>query len=140
MHFGKNLTQKEINKAGGGNAKEGLWSEGIEVALQNLGVKHKSWRLETPVYSDYVKMIKEKLDQGYPVLAGVKINPTKHAQWFCDHFILIIGYTDDSFIYNSPTERKERTFLHFRYGDDDGSGLTLSNRFNYFFGVAIEGN
>lgn len=139
VFFGKHVFQADINKAGGGDGVQGLWSDGIEAALRALKVKHEKWRLDSIGYDEYVEMLKQKLDRGYPVLVGVKINPTKHRTWFCDHFILLVGYTDDSFIYNSPTERKERSFLQFRDGDADGSGWTLTNRFNYYFGVAIMG-
>jgi len=139
IYFGKSISQVEINRAGGGDKVQGLWSDGIETALRTLGVKHEKWRLNNPKYFDYIETIKQKIDQGFPVLVGVKINPTKHPNWFCDHFILLVGYTDDSFIFNSPTQRKERSFVQFRDGDRDGSGWTLTNPFDHFFGVAIKG-
>ncbi len=85
-------------------------------------------------------MLKSKLDQGHPILVGVKWNPTDHLEWFCNHFILLIGYDNDSFIFNSPSTRQQRSFIQFRDGDPpDGSGWTLTNPYDYFFGVEFTG-
>ncbi len=138
-HFGKDVPQLEINRVGGGDGVQGLWSEGIETMLKNIKFGYRSWRLESPDYAQYVEMLKGKLAQGHPILVGVKINPTQHPDWFCDHFILLVGYNSDSFIYNSPDTREQRSFVQFRDGDPDGSGWTLTNPFNLFFGVEFIG-
>jgi len=140
LYYGRELSQLQINQAGGGDGVIGLWSSGIEKALDNLHAGYNSWRLTSPDYSEYIGMLKSKLDQGHPILVGVKLNPSSHPDWFCDHFILLIGYDSDSFIFNSPSARSQRSFIQFRDGDaPDGTGLTLTNPYGYFFGVEFTG-
>jgi hypothetical protein len=54
------------------------------------------------------------------------MNPTTHPNWANDHFILLIGYTGDSFIFNSPEKRQMRSFRNFR---DATLGYPLSRAF-----------
>jgi len=140
LYFGKNFSQLEINLAGGRDGIIGLWSNEIGIALSNLQVGYQSWGLDSPEYWSYIQILKNKLDQGHPVLVGVKYNPTAHPEWFCDHFILLIGYDNDSFYFNSPNFREQRSFIQFRDGDSpDASGFTLTNSYNFFFGVEFTG-
>jgi hypothetical protein len=140
VFLGKYVSQSDINRAGGGNGVVGLWSEDVVAALRNLNAVFDSWWLESPDYDRYIEMIKGKIDSNYPVLIGVKINPTSHPNWICDHFVLVVGYTADSFIFNDPSARRTRTFLEFKNGDaGSGSGYTITNPFGTFFGVSFEG-
>ena len=139
MYYGMNLSQDDINKAGGKDNSSGLENrEQITQALNNLGANFETWYFtqgQDMNYSEYLDFLKSKLSQGFPVLAGVKINPTKHPEWINDHYILLAGFTDDSFIYNSPSERETMTFADF----ENSGHYMLTNNYRIFFGVAFKG-
>ena len=139
MHYGMNLSQDNINKAGGKDNSSGLEDKGqITLALNNLGANFETWYFtqgRDMNYAEYIDFLKSKLSQGFPILAGVKINPTQHPEWINDHYILLVGFNDDSFIYNSPSERETMTFADF----ETTGHYTLTNTYKIFFGVAFKG-
>ncbi len=139
-YFGRPISQMEINQAGGLDGSRGLWSDEIVTALENLNVSHEWWKY-SPDYWAYVDFLKSKLDQGHPVLVGVKLYPGSHPEWFTDHFILLVGYNADSFIYNDSEFQCKRSFAAFKDGsvDEYGSRYTLTNPYNLYYGVEFKG-
>ena len=63
-----------------------------------------SQRYKNFVYDKVVK----KVQNGYPVVIGIKKIPTQHQDWFADHLVLVVGYNEktDELIYNDMNKRK----------------------------------
>ncbi len=142
-YYGKQVPQLEINHLGGGDGHVGLHFNEILRALASLNVDFDSWGLHITGergYDTYIQKLKRILADGHPILAGVKVNPTRHPEWSADHFILLVGYDAQSFIYNMPDSRSSRTFEEFQFGDPGtGHGLTFSNPYDYYSGIEFKG-
>jgi hypothetical protein len=90
LHLGVWAPQRLINKAGR-PAHPDLYSTDIPVALTELGVRYTAYPGGRG-FEAFAAWIRAALDAGDPVLAGVKILPTKHPEWGLDHFVLVVGY------------------------------------------------
>ena len=90
LHLGVWAPQRLINKVGR-PAHPDLYSTDIPVALTELGVRYTSYPGGRS-FDAFAAWIRTALDAGDPVLAGVKILPTKHPEWGLDHFVLVVGY------------------------------------------------
>jgi len=99
LHLGVWAPQRVINRAGK-PVHPDLYSTDIPVALTELGVRFTSYpggRGFAPIAA----WIRGAVDAGDPVLAGVKILPTKHPEWGLDHFVLVVGYDADRLLVNT---------------------------------------
>ncbi len=106
LYFGVTLSQKSIHDAG--NAKHpDLYSTEIPTALRNLHVRFTMYAPKTRGFASYTKWVRAAIDQGDPVLAGVKILPTEHPTWGLDHFVLIVGYGPNGLLVNTTWGRQE---------------------------------
>jgi hypothetical protein len=90
LHLGVWAPQRLINKVGR-PAHPDLYSTDIPVALTDLGVRFTFYPGGRG-FDAFAAWIRAALDAGDPVLAGVKILPTKHPEWGLDHFVLVVGY------------------------------------------------
>jgi hypothetical protein len=90
LHLGVWAPQRLINKAGR-PAHPDLYSTDIPVALSELGVRYTTYPGGRD-FDAFAAWIRAAVDAGDPVLAGVKILPTKHPEWGLDHFVLVVGY------------------------------------------------
>ena len=90
LHLGIWAPQRLINKVGK-PAHPDLYSNDIPVALTDLGVRYTSYPGGRG-FDAFAAWIRVALEAGDPVLAGVKILPTKHPEWGLDHFVLVVGY------------------------------------------------
>lgn len=92
LHLGAWAPQRLVNRAGRPTHPD-LYSPEIPVALSALGVRFE--RYAGPAgYGAFARWAKRAIDEGDPVLAGVKILPTEHPEWGLDHFVLVVGYSD----------------------------------------------
>ena len=86
--------------------------------------------------------VKSALDEGVPVLAGVKILPTEHPDWGLDHFVLVVGHGDDGLLVNTtwgtrqwvsdrtaPTKEKALSFKNAFYGIPPRRARAAGGRF-----------
>lgn len=93
LHLGVWAPQRLINRAGR-PAHPDLYSNDIPVALTDLGVRYTFYPGGRG-FDAFATWIRAALEAGDPVLAGVKILPTKHPEWGLDHFVLVVGYGRD---------------------------------------------
>lgn len=94
LHLGAYVPQSIIHRAGKPKHPD-LYADEIPVALAALGVQTSTYVAEKGKAGDWTAFsswIRAALDEGDPVLAGVKIFPTEHPNWGLDHFVLVIGY------------------------------------------------
>jgi hypothetical protein len=94
LHLGVWAPQRLINKAGKPSHPD-LYSTDIPVALTELGVRYTFYPGGRG-FEAFAAWIRAAIDAGDPVLAGVKILPTKHPEWGLDHFVLVVGYAKES--------------------------------------------
>ncbi|MDB5220812.1 MAG: hypothetical protein JWO86_8739 [Myxococcaceae bacterium] len=94
LHLGVWAPQRLINKVGK-PAHPDLYSTDIPVALTDLGVRYTFYPGGRG-FDAFAAWIRAAIDAGDPVLAGVKILPTKHPEWGLDHFVLVVGYGKDA--------------------------------------------
>ena len=121
LHLGVWAPQRLIN-ASGKPAHPDLYSPDIPVALSALGVRYGSYRGPRG-FEAFARWVREAIDQGDPVLAGVKILPTAHPQWGLDHFVLVVGHGSRGLLVNT-------TWGHSAWiGPKTSQGLSLERAF-----------
>ena len=122
LHLGVWAPQRVINKAGKPSHPD-LYSPDIPVALAELGVRFSMYQPKTRGFGAYSDWVKKAIDDGVPVLAGVKILPTKHPEWGLDHFVTVIGYGEQGLLVNT-------TWGSRQWVDDKATtGLSFTNAF-----------
>ncbi|MBU8933982.1 MAG: SEL1-like repeat protein [candidate division Zixibacteria bacterium] len=79
----------------------------------------------------------EKIKQGTPIILGLKIYPDRHFFWDCDHFILLVGYNEETneIIYND-FDRRGRISADKLL--DQSDGYSIINRYNFLNYIEIE--
>ena len=87
LYFGVWAPQARIN-ASAKPAHPDLYSNDVPVALAALGARFEAYRAGA---EPYVRFVRRAIDEGDPVIAGVKILPTEHPSWGLDHFVLVVG-------------------------------------------------
>ena len=88
-------------------------------------------------YRDYLyDVIIEKIKQGIPIILGIKIYPDEHFFWDTDHFILLVGYNEQTneIIYNDFNKRKR---INAEKLLDKIDGYSLINRYNFLNYIEI---
>ena len=143
------VTQFEINRIGGDPGR-GLQTFELAEPLKECGIEyidkmHKSYfkyimaffnpyklfSSQDDCYRNYLyNEIIEKLKKGHPIILGVKIYPDKHFFWDSDHFILLVGYNENTkeLIFNDFTQRKR---IDAEKLLDKTTGFSLINRYNF---------
>ncbi|MDB4938740.1 MAG: hypothetical protein JWP87_5712 [Labilithrix sp.] len=121
LHYGVWAPQRIINKAGKPTHPD-LYSPDIPVALSDLGVRYAFYP-RGKGYEGFAAWIAKAVDEGDPVLAGVKILPTQHPEWGLDHFVLVVGHGAQGLLVNT-------TWGHRRWvADTTTPGLSFKNAF-----------
>jgi hypothetical protein len=136
LYYGAYVPQKAINAAGR-PAHPDLYSEDIPRAVKALGMGAAPCVKESRDYAAYSAWLREQIDAGRPVVIGMKINPTKHPEWGVDHFLLAVGHSDDSLIFN--TTWKEQRTVTFKDLGTTKPDLSFKNSYNSYYGVAVTG-
>ncbi len=113
QYYGKNISQREINEAGH-SVNPDLRGNDIPIALDNLGVNYNLWDEDNPDLEAFIAWLKSQLEEGYPVLVGVKIYPDKHPYWSADHFVLVVGCNSEGILINSNNAGKGQIWLSYR--------------------------
>ena len=138
LYHGAYFPQKAINAAGEPEHPD-LYSAEIPDALKNLHAEFRKWIADRPREEpdQFLAWIRRQIAGGWPVLVGVKINPTEHEDWSLDHFSLVVGTTDNALLVN--------TTWGYRQTDTDrqlGStqeGFSFKNQHNRYYGICIKG-
>ena len=121
LHLGVWAPQRLINKAGKPTHPD-LYSPDIPVALSELGVRY-SFYAGARGFDAFARWVGAAVDEGDPVLAGVKILPTAHPEWGLDHFVLVVGHGPKGLLVN--TTWGSRTWV----ADTTTPGLSFKNAF-----------
>jgi hypothetical protein len=150
------VSQLELNGLGG-NPGRGLYTNEMHLPLDSNGLSYtdsmdKSYFKYTLAYLNPLRhfvshsdkyrdflydVVIENLKRGNPVILGVKIYPDKHYLWDCDHFILLVGYNQetDELVYNN-FNRRERISAEKLL--TDAEGYSLLNRYHFTNCIIIE--
>lgn len=130
LHLGVWAPQRLINKSGKPTHPD-LYSPDIPVALTELGVRWSMYQPKVRGFAAYSEWVKKAIDAGVPVLAGVKILPTRHPEWGLDHFVTVVGYGDKGLLVNT-------TWGSRQWVDDQATtGLSFSNA---FYAIRFDGS
>jgi hypothetical protein len=127
LHLGVWAPQKTIHAVAKPKHSD-LYSNDIPVALAALGIPHSFYAPKKKGFDAYAAWVRDAIDGGEPVIAGVKILPTEHPDWGLDHFVLAIGYGDDGLLVNTTWGRREWV------GDTTTPGLSLHAA---FYAIAV---
>jgi hypothetical protein len=100
LHLGVWAPQRVINAAGN-PAHPDLYSNEIPRTLDALGVAYASYAPARRGYAPFATWVSAALDEGDPVLAGVKIFPTAHPEWALDHFVLVVAHGPKGLLVNT---------------------------------------
>ncbi len=122
LHLGVWAPQRLINRAGHPSHPD-LYSPDMPVALAELGVKTTTYPARGRGFEPFAKWIRQSIDEGDPVIAGVKILPTEHPEWGLDHFVLVVGYGKKGLLVNTTWGRRDWV------GDTTTPGLSFKNAF-----------
>jgi hypothetical protein len=134
-YYGAYASQKEINRAGK-PAQPDLYDTNLPTALKGVGLEFKLW--DGSGLKPFFNWVRAEVAAGHLVIMGMKINPTIHPDWRLDHFVLVVGSTEDSLIYNTTWKKRETRSLKLMSTQD--KGLSLANPDNTYFGCAITGS
>lgn len=118
--------QSHINKAGK-PVHPDLYSSDIPVALTALGVRFVVYGGGRG-FEGFAKWAGKAVDEGDPVIAGVKILPTQHPEWGLDHFVLVVGHGEEGLLVN--TTWGSRRWV----ADTTTDGLSFRNA---FYGIRL---
>lgn len=144
-----NVSQLDLNELGG-SPDRGLHANEMHLPLEELdfsfidrmGRSYLQYSISylnpfrhfvshSDKYRDFLyNVVIANLKQGNPVILGVKIYPDKHYLWDCDHFILLVGYNEESneLIYNNFNKRER---IHAEQLLTDTAGYSLLNRYHF---------
>ena len=100
LHLGVWAPQRHIYRAGRPRHPDLYWQE-IPIALAELGVRHTFYPARARSFSAFAAWAKDALEEGDPVLAGVRILPTTHPGWDLDHFVLVVGHGEKGLLVNT---------------------------------------
>jgi hypothetical protein len=128
LHVGAWAPQRAINRAGK-PVHPDLYAQDIPVALTELGVRYAVYT-QGKGFEPFARWVRVALEQGDPVLVGVKILPTQHPEWGLDHFVLAVGHGTKGLLVN--TTWGSRRWV----GDTTTPGLSLRDA---FYGLRILG-
>jgi hypothetical protein len=127
LYLGAWEPQRLINRAGRPLHPD-LYSHEIPVALATLRVEYSVYAPRRAGFDGFARWVRDALDAGDPVLAGVKILPTEHPDWGLDHFVLVVGYGARGLLVNTTWGRREWV------ADTTTPGLSFKNA---FYGIRL---
>jgi len=136
MFYGAYYPQSHINEAGNPKHPD-LYSNELPIALTNIGMQIERWTRQKTAMPKFIGWVRKQINNGLPVLSGVKIYPTKHKEWSLDHFILITGFKGDSIVLNTTWGYKET--LSNRQMRSKQKGFSFANRYDSYYGISIKG-
>jgi len=90
-------------------------------------------------FDKYFDWFRSQLDQDNPIFVGVKRVPDKHPNWFADHFVLMVGYSDYSFAFNSNTGEGRIKWRYDQLSNNKHIGYSFVNHNGRRFAYAVTG-
>jgi hypothetical protein len=128
LHLGVWAPQAFINGAGKPKHPD-LYSQEMPIALAELGVKYTFYAPKKSGFEAFAAWTREALEEGDPVIGGVKILPTEHPEWGLDHFVLVVGHGKKGLLVNTTWGSRE-------WVADGTNGLSFRNA---FYGIRLRG-
>ena len=122
LYRGVSISQRVINQAGK-PVHPDLYSTEIPIALTKLGVRYTVYSPARGGFDAFSQWVRGALEEGDPVLAGVKILPTEHPNWGLDHFVLVVGYGPKGLLVNTTWGTRQWV------SDTRSPGLSFANAF-----------
>ncbi len=137
-YYDKAASQVAIHAAGESSSPS-LESDNVDFALFKTGLNYTAWDKRDRDLSQFITWIKFNLARKYPVLCGIKRNPSVHPERSVDEFVLITGY-DEKGLYLNSTHAGEG-HIQVNYGDlaSNSSRYSIENPFFTYFGRALTG-
>ncbi len=114
-----------------------LYSNELAIALRTLGARYEACSKEAYDVTEFIGWCRAQVQAGHPVIAGVKLNPTRHRDWSLDHFVLIKGSGPDSLTYNT-TWKYDASGTHEELSSTR-SAIAFKNPFDDYDGIAVTG-
>ena len=100
LYLGVWAPQRIIHRAGRPRHPD-LYADEIPIALTVLGVRYTFYPAKARSFPAFAAWARGALEDGDPVLAGVKILPTAHPRWDLDHFVLVVGHGAKGLLVNT---------------------------------------
>lgn len=100
LHLGVWASQRIIHDAGKSKHPD-LYSDELPTALAQLGVTYATYAPKNKGFGAYEAFVRDAVNNGDPVLAGVKILPSEHPTWGLDHFVLVVGHGQQGLLANT---------------------------------------
>jgi hypothetical protein len=100
LYLGVWAPQRIIHRAGRPRHPD-LYANEIPMALTVLGVRYTFYPARARSFPAFAAWARGALEDGDPVLAGVKILPTAHPRWDLDHFVLVVGHGAKGLLVNT---------------------------------------
>ena len=151
LYYGMYFPQRYIHDAGNPQHSD-LYASEISLAMKNIGMEYEKYEYdfsgdETPAssgnryngFDKYYDWLREKLDEDKPIFIGVKRYPDEHPNWFADHFVLLVGYTDTSFAFNSNTGEGRIKWRYDLLAGTKHRGYSFVNHNGRRFAYAVTG-
>ena len=135
--YNQSVSQKEIRDAGQ-PVHPDLHENDINTALRKLRLDYLAWEGPRGRIGEYLAWIKANIAHGFPVLCGMKINPTQHPYWACDHFVLAVGY-DESGLYINTNLKAGQLLVTYEQLQSTTFRYAFENRYHAYFGRALTG-
>jgi hypothetical protein len=135
LFHGAYFPQRAINRAGSPRNPD-LYAQDIPVALKNLRVRFALGPSRAPL-PDFLDWVRGRIRTGIPVFTGMKIHPTKHANWILDHFTLTVGCRGSALTVNTTWDKQVE--LTSDQLQSTAKGLSFANRHKRYFAIAILG-
>jgi hypothetical protein len=138
LSFGAYFPQKAINAAGHPEHPD-LYADEIPTALKNLHVRFVAWPWDGPPQElpRFLRWTRRWIAARHPVLVGVKIYPTEHADWSLDHFSLAVGTAEKAILFNTSWGYRatctEQQLTSVR------EGFSFANDQHRYYGICIQG-
>jgi hypothetical protein len=137
LFFNKMVSQKEINTSGKPKHPD-LNSNDINNALKYLNVNFTEWNADNHLLPQFMTWIQSNIAKGYPVICGVKINPTRHPEWPLDHFVLAVGYNESGLFINTNHDVGQ-VLITYEQLASESNRYSFQNSYHRFFGRALTG-
>jgi hypothetical protein len=128
LYLGVWAPQQLIHRAGRPRHPD-LYADEIPIALAVLGVRYTFYPAKARSFPAFAAWARGALEDGDPVLAGVKILPTAHPRWDLDHFVLVVGHGAKGLLVNT-------TWGSRAWVADDETGLSLRGA---VYGIRLHG-
>ncbi|MGC4116160.1 MAG: hypothetical protein QM765_16585 [Myxococcales bacterium] len=108
LYYGAWIPQAVINRAGRPKTPD-LWETDVSAAMQALGLRFEAWSGGSNP-SEALDWTVRALRRGHPVILGVKVYPTEHADWDVDHLVLAVGFEPKGLVLNTNWGDRQLTW------------------------------